>query len=148
MTMQNPLITAAILSIAIGTGSYIVSWTKVSDPLRAWVSRQAHRGFPFNWLSAGLVCPFCVGVWLSMAATLLYHPLLVHLSGTPNWTAWLLDRLVTALTISGAAMASVRLVGSALGRYASPAPVWAVPSGNGASHHANGDEARMAQRQA
>jgi len=147
MTMRTEIVTAVTLSMSVGTGSYIISWSRISDPLRDWISGRARRGFPWNWLGDLLTCPFCVAVWLSIFATILYHPLLVHLGG-PAPAAWLLDRLTTSLAIAGASMLMVRMIGSALGRY-TPKPVENVwnfgpsePASENGAPHANGASLR------
>ncbi len=60
------------------------------------------------WLSGVLICPYCTGTWLSLAAVAVYRPRLVHESAP-------LDYLVMVMVISGLAMLPVLIIKQAVG---------------------------------
>ena len=97
--------TAAMLALSVGSVAFTVSLAKISRPPRMWLAARTGK---FSVWCFGLVsCPFCVAVWLSLAATAVYRPWLV--------TTWRpLDFMVTALAMAAAAMLPVLVIKKAV----------------------------------
>lgn len=106
--MTSQIITILTLSAAVGSGSWLLSHTEASKPLRLFVAERSSGKF-WNWLSKLLSCPYCTGMWLSIFAVLIYRPRLVH--------EWLpLDYLVSVMALSGISMLTVLIIRKALGK--------------------------------
>ena len=102
-------ITATLsLAAAIGSGSFMISKSKMFAFLRGWAERRKRNGLFWAWLSGVLVCPYCTGTWLSLAAVAVYRPRLVH-----EWAP--LDYLVMVMVMNGLAMLLVLIICQALG---------------------------------
>lgn len=102
------VITAIVLALAIGAGAFIISSARISLPLRMKlrIKQQGEIG-PFRkWLSDLANCPFCVSVWLSLAATAIYRPWLVSLTRG----GYILSFVATALAISATSMLPVLVI--------------------------------------
>jgi hypothetical protein len=99
--------TAVILAFAIGGGAFIISSSRLSFPLRLWLVKRPG----WSKVSEGINCPFCVSVWLSLAATAIYRPWLV--SHQPSHGGYILSFIVTALAISAASMLPVLIINHA-----------------------------------
>lgn len=96
---------ATALALAIGAASFITSTAKISRRPRMWL---AGKDTPVGRWTFDLVsCPLCTATWMALAATAIYQPLLVR-------RAWPLDYLVTALAITGGAMAPVLVIRKAV----------------------------------
>jgi hypothetical protein len=96
------------LAAAIGSGSFMISKSKMFAFLRNWAERRKQNGVFWAWLSGVLICPYCTSTWLSLAAVAVYRPLLVH-----EWAP--LDCLVTVMMINGLAMLPVLIIKQAVG---------------------------------
>ena len=110
--MTTNVATALLLAIAVGSGSFMVSLTKIFVPVRVAVASRiskSRKGRFFSWLSELLACPYCLGTWLSLAATAIYRPLIVH-------ELWPLDYLVTVMFMNGTAMLTVLVIKKALAK--------------------------------
>jgi len=90
------------LAAAVGSASFMVSKSKMFKFLRDWAERRN------AWLSGLLICPYCTGTWLSLAAVAVYRPFTVHM-----W--WPADYLVTVLAVNGLAMLPVLIIRTAVG---------------------------------
>ena len=101
---------AATLSLAAatGSGSFMISKSKMFAFLRDRAERRKPDGPLRAWLSGVLICPYCTGTWLSLAAVAVYRPRLVH-----QWAP--LDYLVTVMVINGLAMLPVLIIKQAVG---------------------------------
>ena len=99
------LVTAAMLALSVGSVAFTVSLSKISRPPRMWLA--ARTGKLGVWCFELTSCPFCVAVWLSLAATAVYRPWLVHM-----WRP--LDFAVTALAMAAAAMLPVLVIKKAV----------------------------------
>ena len=101
---------AATLSLAAatGSGSFMISKSKMFAFLREWAERRKRNGLLWAWLSGVLICPYCTGTWLSLAAVAVYRPRLVH-----EWAP--LDYLVMVMVINGLAMLPVLIIKQAVG---------------------------------
>lgn len=104
--MSTHLLTFAALAFAVGTLSFTASSATISKPFRAWLYKRT--SWIGQWTFKLVSCPFCIGTWISVGATLVYHPILVHL--TP-----VLDYLVTALAMSSFSMTAVLIIRKGLG---------------------------------
>ena len=102
-------ITATLsLAAATGSGSFMISKSKMFAFLRDWAERRKPDGPLWAWLSGVLICPYCTGTWLSLAAVAVYRPRLVH-----QWAP--LDYLITVMVINGLAMLPVLIITQAVG---------------------------------
>jgi hypothetical protein len=72
----SPVVAAVAVALAVGAVAQIGSASKISVPLRLWVAKR--RTPIWRWVSDLLGCPFCLGVWLSAAGTLIVRPWLTH----------------------------------------------------------------------
>jgi len=106
--MGSELVATLSLAAAIGSGSFMISKSKMFAFLRDWAGRRKQNGLPRAWLSGVLICPYCTGTWLSLAAVAVYRPRLVH-----EWA--LLDYLVMVMLINGLAMLPVLIITQAVG---------------------------------
>lgn len=102
--MNHPA-TALVLALAIGAVAFTTSQAKISRAPRLWLARRKSRSG--TWLFDLVSCPFCTAVWLSLAATAIYRPLLVRL-----W--WPLDYLTTSFAIAAASMLAVAVIRHAI----------------------------------
>ena len=102
-----------ILALGVGSGSFILSLSQVSLPLRTWVHGRCRPGAPrwkaWKWLFDLLSCPFCVSVWLSLAAMAVYRPEVL-----PYW--WPVGYVTVSLAVSSVAMAAVLVIKKAVGK--------------------------------
>lgn len=102
-----------VLGLGAGSGSFIVSLSQVSLPLRGWVHGKCRPGAPrqgaWRWLYELLSCPFCVSVWLSLAAVAVYRPEVL-----PYF--WPVGYVTTSLAVSAVAMAAVVVIRKAVGK--------------------------------
>jgi len=106
--LTDNLVTLAILSVAIGSAAWLFCKTEITSKPRLWIASRSGNKF-FMWLSKLLNCPYCLGMWLSIAAVLIYRPRAVHL--------WLpLDLFVSVMTLSGLSMLTVLIIKKALGK--------------------------------
>lgn len=106
--MGADIVAALSLAAAIGSGSFMISKSKMFAGLRDWAERRKQDGLLWAWLSGLLICPYCTGTWLSLAAVAVYRPRLVH-----QWAP--LDYLVTVMVINGLAMPPVLIIKQAVG---------------------------------
>jgi hypothetical protein len=106
--MSADIVATLSLAAAIGSGSFMISKSKMFAFLRDWAGRRKHNGLLWAWLSGVLICPYCTGTWLSLAAVAVYRPRLVH-----QWAP--LDYLVTVMVINGLAMLPVLIISQAVG---------------------------------
>lgn len=94
------MIELVAIAIAAGTAAFTLTRTKISDPMRSWLTRRS------KWVGALFSCPFCLGHWLSAIAVLIYQPRLTDVSGDGAWVesvldwgvAWLVVTFLAALT--------------------------------------------------
>lgn len=102
-----------VLALGIGAASFIVSLSQVSRAARTWVLGKAKPDAPrfraWQWLFDLLSCPFCVSVWLSLAAVAAYRPEVL-----PYF--WPVGYVTTSLAVSAVAMAAVFVIKKALGK--------------------------------
>ena len=106
--MSAEIVATLSLAAAIGSGSFMISKSKMFRFLRDWAERRKRNGLLWAWLSGVLICPYCTGTWLSLAAVAVYRPRLVH-----QWAP--LDYLVMAMVINGLAMLPVLIIKQAVG---------------------------------
>jgi hypothetical protein len=106
--MSAEIVATLSLAAAIGSGSFMISKSKMFAFLRDWAERRKQNGVFWAWLSGVLICPYCTSTWLSLAAVTVYRPRLVH-----EWAP--LDYLVTAMVINGLAMLPVLIIKQAVG---------------------------------
>lgn len=99
----------AVLSMGIGSGSFMLSLAQIFAPLRLKVLERGKTSGFFKWLYQLLNCPFCVSVWMSLIAELIWRIRLLPMF-------WPLGYLATALALSSGAMASVLITRKALGK--------------------------------
>lgn len=101
------------VALGIGSGAFIVSLAQVSQPLRFWVLQKSnpahHRWRVWKWLFQLLSCPFCVSVWMSLAAVGIYQPRLVRYF-------WPVGYLTVSLAVSSTAMLAVLIIKQAVGK--------------------------------
>jgi len=120
--MSADIVATLSLAGAIGSGSFMISKSKMFAVPRDWAERRKQHGLLWAWLSGVLICPYCTGTWLSLAAVAIYRPRLVH-----EWAP--LDYLVMVMVINGLAMLPVLIIKQAVGMrdgdHRSP------PAGNG-----------------
>lgn len=100
---------AVVLSLGIGSGSFILSLAQIFAPLRLRVLERGRRSGFFKWLYSLLNCPFCVSVWMSLVANAIWRLRLL-----PYF--WPLGYLATSLALSAGAMAAVLVIRKALGK--------------------------------
>lgn len=105
---MNDIASVIALSLAVGSGSWLICKTEISQPLRVAVAQRSASSF-FRWLSKLLGCPYCTGTWLSLFAVAIYRPRVVHLF-------YPLDLLVSVMIISGMAMLPVLIIRKGLGK--------------------------------
>lgn len=103
--------TAVILALAIGSGSYMVSHAEVFSWLRKSLLARATPGRP-RWKAWKQVyklftCPYCLSVWMSLVASLIWDTRLL-----PYW--YPLGWLATSLAMTTVAMLAVLVVKKAL----------------------------------
>jgi len=106
--MSAEIVATLSLAAAIGSGSFMISKSKMFAFLREWAERRKHNGLLWAWLSGVLICPYCTGTWLSLAAVAVYRPRLVH-----EWAP--MDYLVMVMVINGLAMLPVLIIKQAVG---------------------------------
>jgi hypothetical protein len=106
--MGADIVATLSLAAAIGSGSFMISKSKMFAFLRDWAGRRKEHGLLWAWLSGVLICPYCTGTWLSLAAVAAYRPRLVR-----EWAP--LDYLVTVMVINGLAMLPVLIITQAVG---------------------------------
>jgi hypothetical protein len=106
--MSADIVATLSLAAAAGSGSFMISKSKMFAGPRDWAGRRKQHGVFWAWLSEVLICPYCTGTWLSLAAVAIYRPRLVH-----QWAP--LDYLVTVMVISGLAMLPVLIITQAVG---------------------------------
>jgi len=106
--MSTGIVATLSLAAAIGSGSFMISKSKMFAFLRDWAERRKQDGQFWAWLSGVLICPYCTGTWLSLAAVAVYRPRLVH-----EWPP--LDYLVMVMVINGLAMLPVLIIMQAVG---------------------------------
>jgi hypothetical protein len=106
--MSADIVATLSLAAAIGSGSFMISKSKMFAFLRDWAERRKDNGLPWAWLSGVLICPYCTSTWLSLAAVAAYRPRLVR-----EWAP--LDYLVTVMVINGLAMLPVLIIKQAVG---------------------------------
>ena len=106
--MSADIVATLSLAAAIGSGSFMISKSKMFAFLRDWAGHRKQNGSLWAWLSGVLICPYCTGTWLSLAAVAIYRPRLVH-----EWAP--LDYLVMVMVISGLAMLPVLIIKQAVG---------------------------------
>lgn len=103
------IIRFAVLSLGIGSGSFMLSLAQIFAPLRLRVLERGRRHGFCKWLYSLLNCPFCVSVWMSLIANAVWRlPLL------PFY--WPLGYLAVSLALSSGAMAAVLVIRRALGK--------------------------------
>lgn len=102
------LLTALYLALATGTVAYTLSSTKITEPVRAKLTRGS-----FLHKLAG--CPYCLSHWLAFAAVAIYRPWLVHGGGPLDWA-------VTWTAVTGVAMVPVVLAKKATEKTLPPFP--------------------------
>lgn len=102
-----------VLALGIGSGAFIVSLAQVSKPLRLLVLTRSKPGAPrakaWKWLFDLLNCPYCVSMWMSLAAVAIYHPV-------PLRYYWPVGYVTVSLAVSSAAMLAVFVIRRALGK--------------------------------
>lgn len=103
------IVQLAVLAMGIGSGSFMLSLAQVFAPLRLAVLERGRRSGLFKWLYQLLNCPFCVSVWLSLAAEAIYR-----IRVLPYF--WPVGYLTTALALSSGAMLAVLVIRRALGK--------------------------------
>lgn len=87
-----------LLAAAVGAGAFIVTVAEISRSIHVWVDRRkAEQLQPWTWLQKLLNCPFCVSVWLSFIATLIWRPAVL-----PYF--WPFGFVATSLAMAGLAM--------------------------------------------
>jgi len=106
--MSADIVATLSLAAAIGSGSFMISKSKMFAFARDWAGRRKQDGVLWAWLSGVLICPYCTGTWLSLAAVAVYRPRLVH-----QWAP--LDYLVMVMVINGLAMLPVLIITQAVG---------------------------------
>jgi hypothetical protein len=106
--MGADIVATLSLAAAAGSGSFMISKSKMFAFLRDGAERRRQDGALWAWLSGVLICPYCTGTWLSLAAVAVYRPRLVH-----QWAP--LDYLVTVMVINGLAMLPVLIIRQAVG---------------------------------
>lgn len=106
--MTAEIVATLSLAAAIGSGSFMISKSKMFAFLRDWAERRKPDGSLWAWLSGVLICPYCTGTWLSLAAVAVYRPRLVH-----EWAP--LDYLVMVMVMNGLAMLPVLIINQAVG---------------------------------
>jgi hypothetical protein len=106
--MSADVVATLSLAAAIGSGSFMISKSKMFAVARNWAGRRKQDGVLWAWLSGVLICPYCTGTWLSLAAVAVYRPRLVH-----EWAP--LDYLVMVMVINGLAMLPVLIITQAVG---------------------------------
>ena len=106
--MSADIVATLSLAGAIGSASFMISKSKMFAVPRDWAERRKQHGLLWAWLSGVLICPYCTGTWLSLAAVAVYRPRLVH-----EWAP--LDYLVTVMVINGLAMLPVLIIKQAVG---------------------------------
>ncbi len=106
--MSAEIVATLSLAAAIGSGSFMISKSKMFAALRDCAERRKQGGLLWAWLSGVLICPYCTGTWLSLAAVAVYRPRLVH-----QWAP--LDYLVMVMVINGLAMLPVLIIKQAVG---------------------------------
>lgn len=87
--MMHPLAVFFLLAAAVSQVAWILSDSKVAEPLRSWVFQhirpQEYRGWilgwifidnrdVWRWLHNGLECAYCTGVWFSFLAASILRP--------------------------------------------------------------------------
>lgn len=108
--LAGHVLTVAALAAAIGCGAFMLSVAQIFAPARKKLARATDGDAqPWTWLYDLVTCPFCVSTWMSLAATAIYRPLLVH-------EFWPLDYLVTVLATVSLAMLFVMITKRALGK--------------------------------
>lgn len=105
--MGADIVATLSLAAAIGSGSFMISKSKMFAFAREWAERRKQDGVLWAWLSGVLICPRCTGTWLSLAAVAVYRPRLVH-----EWAP--LDYLVMVMMINGLAMLPVLIIKQAV----------------------------------
>ena len=108
--MSAEIVATLSLAAAIGSGSFMISKSKMFAFLRDGAERRKHNGLLWAWLAGVLICPYCTGTWLSLAAVAIYRPRLVH-----EWAP--LDYLVMVMVINGLAMLPVLIIKQAVGMH-------------------------------
>ena len=106
--MSADIVATLSLAGAVGSGSFMISKSKMFAVPRDWAERRKQHGLLWAWLSGVLICPYCTGTWLSLAAVAIYRPRLVH-----EWAP--LDYLVMVMVINGLAMLPVLIIKQAVG---------------------------------
>jgi hypothetical protein len=88
---MNSLALFFLLAAAVGQAAWILSDSKISEPLRTWVFQKIEPAircrsgwdfgviawedaFVWHWLYTGLNCAYCTGVWFSLMAALILRP--------------------------------------------------------------------------
>lgn len=100
-----------VLSIACGAISFLITKASIFNPLHFWL--EQHSPF-FEELFS---CPLCTSVWVSLALTLIYHPLLLDQYNRPAWQGMLftpVDYLVTITVMVALAQVVARVIYSSV----------------------------------
>lgn len=81
--MGFTLLVLAIYVLVAARVTRLVNYDTVLDPLRLWLARKVSAGNR-KWLLLVefMACPWCVGMWASVALA----PLAIHVLAWPWWT--------------------------------------------------------------
>lgn len=66
--MPEDLTLLALIAAATAAASFTIARTKITAPLRAWVTSHS------QWFGNLVGCPYCVSHWLALAGTSVYRP--------------------------------------------------------------------------
>lgn len=112
-----------MLSAAVGSGAFMLVYTEAFSWLRAPARKRMLRtpipgpGWAWRKLHALLMCAYCTGTWLALAAVGIWRPVLVSVPGVSRgWSYWPLGYLVSVMAVNGTAMLWVLIVKKALGK--------------------------------
>jgi len=87
----NPLSLFFLMAAAVSQAAWILSDSKISEPMRNWVFQKIESAtrcrsgwdfgviawedaFVWHWLHKGLNCAYCTGVWFSLIAATILRP--------------------------------------------------------------------------
>jgi hypothetical protein len=105
--------TALILSLAIGSASFMLAKAEIFTWLRTGILEQGRPGNSYwkMWkqLYKLIGCPYCLSVWMCLIASLIWDVRLVPYQ-------WPLGWLATSLAMTVVAMAGVLIIQRALGK--------------------------------
>ena len=70
--MIDEWLVLTLLVFAVYRIAQLIAFDEISEPIRTYLAKRASGNLVIDWTAKLVHCPYCLGIWLSLLAGLLF----------------------------------------------------------------------------